>query len=104
MSRYIDLDELLKYPIRINNYDKEHGDVNFVYGIESVLEYAEYLPVYETLPVKPDDTVLIKIAKNTLTSKEALRLLNTLKATIPNKIMVMPDNEVELYTTQDTDN
>lgn len=50
MSRYIDLDELLKFPIRIDHYDKEHGDINFIYGIESVIEYAEYLPVYEVLP------------------------------------------------------
>lgn len=47
MPRYIDLDELLKYPIRIDHYDKEHGDANFVHGIESVIEYAEHLPIYE---------------------------------------------------------
>lgn len=48
MPRYIDLDKLNEYPIRLNHYDKENGNVNFVYGIESVLEYANSLPVFET--------------------------------------------------------
>lgn len=43
--RLIDLDELLKFPIRIDHYDKEHGDENFVLGIEFVLEYAETMPI-----------------------------------------------------------
>lgn len=48
MPRYIDLDKLNEYPVRLNHYDKENGNVNFVYGIESVLEYANSLPVFET--------------------------------------------------------
>lgn len=48
MPRYIDLDKLNEYPIRLNHYDKENGNVNFVYGIESVLEYANHLPIFET--------------------------------------------------------
>ncbi len=48
MPRYIDLDKLNEYPIRLNHYDKENGNINFVYGIESVLEYANSLPVFET--------------------------------------------------------
>ena len=43
MAKYIKLEDLMKFPIRLNHYDKEHGDVNFVYGIETVLEYAENL-------------------------------------------------------------
>ncbi|WP_298481627.1 zinc ribbon domain-containing protein [uncultured Ruminococcus sp.] len=49
--RLIDADELMKYPIRINHYDKEHGNEDFVLGIESVLEYAENLPTIEAEPV-----------------------------------------------------
>ena len=45
--RFINLDELLKFPIRKNNYDKEHGNENFIYGVECVLDYAEELPVLE---------------------------------------------------------
>lgn len=40
----IDRDELMKFPIRIDHYDKEHGDKHFVLGIESVMEYIEYAP------------------------------------------------------------
>lgn len=50
--RLIDLDELMKFPIRLANYDKEHGDENYVLGIEAVLEYAQYLPVIDAEPVK----------------------------------------------------
>ena len=48
----IDLDELKKYPIRKDHYDKEHGDVHYVFGVEDVLEYAEYLPVVDAIPVE----------------------------------------------------
>lgn len=41
--RLIDLDDLLKFPIRTDNYDKENGNEHFVLGIESVLEYAKHL-------------------------------------------------------------
>lgn len=43
---YIKLEDLQQFPIRIDHYDKEHGDATFVYGIESVLEYADNLPTY----------------------------------------------------------
>jgi DNA-directed RNA polymerase subunit RPC12/RpoP len=36
--------DVLDYPIRIHHYDKEHGNIHFVLGIESVLEYVEMLP------------------------------------------------------------
>ena len=47
MNGYIDREELMKFPIRRNHYDKEHGNEHFIYGIETVLEYAENLPVTE---------------------------------------------------------
>ena len=49
--RLIDADELNKFPIRLDHYDKEHGNEHFVYGVESVLEYAEYLPTVDAVPV-----------------------------------------------------
>lgn len=43
---YIKLEDLQKFPIRKDHYDKEHGSEQFVNGVEAVLEYAEYLPHY----------------------------------------------------------
>lgn len=51
MAEYIELDALMKYPIRIDHYDKEHGNKDFVLGIESVLEYAEALPAADVVEV-----------------------------------------------------
>lgn len=48
----IDLDELKKFPIRRDNYDKEHGDENYILGIEAVLEYASELPNYAWISCK----------------------------------------------------
>lgn len=47
----IRLSDLLKFPIRINHYDKEHGNEHFVFGIETVLEYAENLPTVDAVEV-----------------------------------------------------
>lgn len=47
--RLIDLDELLKFPIRLDKYDKKNGNEHFVYGIESVLEFAEHLPTIDAV-------------------------------------------------------
>lgn len=51
-KKYIELGELMKFPIRIHHYDKEHGNEHFVYGIETVLEYAECLPEAEVEEIK----------------------------------------------------
>ena len=51
MAKYINLEELMKFPIRRNHYDKEHGNEDFICGIETVLEYAENLPTIEAVPV-----------------------------------------------------
>ena len=47
----IDKAELMKYPIRIDHYDKEHGNKHFVLGTESVLEFAEQLPIIDAVKV-----------------------------------------------------
>lgn len=51
MAEYIERAELMKFPIRIDHYDKEHGNVNFVYGVETVLEYAKNIPTADVVPV-----------------------------------------------------
>ena len=43
MAKYIKLEDLMQFPIRRNHYDKEHGNEDFICGIETVLEYAENL-------------------------------------------------------------
>ena len=48
---YIKLEDLMAFPIRIDHYDKENGNEHFVYGVETVLEYAENLPVADVAPV-----------------------------------------------------
>lgn len=48
---YIDREELMKFPIRADHYDKEHGNQHFIAGIETVLEYAESLPAADVAPV-----------------------------------------------------
>lgn len=47
--RLIDLDELLKFPIRLDKYDKKNGNEHFVFGIETVLEYAGNLPTIDAV-------------------------------------------------------
>lgn len=55
MARLIDLDELNKFPIRLDHYDKENGNEHFVNGVETVLEYAEHLPIVEAVEVRCKD-------------------------------------------------
>lgn len=45
--RLIDLDELEKFPIRADHYDKKNGNIHFICGIETLMEYAESLPVFD---------------------------------------------------------
>lgn len=47
----ISREELMKYPIRIDHYDKENGNLDFVLGVENVLEYAESLPAVDAVEV-----------------------------------------------------
>ena len=34
MAKYIKLEELMRFPIRRNHYDKEHGSKDFIYGYD----------------------------------------------------------------------
>lgn len=55
--KLIDLSSLLEYPIRAEHYDKENGNEHFINGIESVLEYAENLPIVDAEPVTDGEWV-----------------------------------------------
>lgn len=45
-EEYIKLNDLRQYPIRACHWDEKHGNLHFICGIESVMEYAEYLDRY----------------------------------------------------------
>lgn len=51
MARQIDLDQLMKYPLRRESAlcDEKNADPRFLNGVESVLEWAQTLPTL-TLP------------------------------------------------------
>lgn len=51
MVEYIPRDELLEYPIQINHCDKENANEHFLYGVESVLEFAENIPTADVVEV-----------------------------------------------------
>lgn len=46
-EKFIRLADLQKFPIRKDHYDEEHGNENFIFGIETVFEYVDCLPKYE---------------------------------------------------------
>ena len=81
MAKYINLEELMKFPIRRNHYDKEHGNEDFICGIETVLEYAEnlqttdivqeWISVKDRLPEK-DEIVIICTDKNFIYAGELI--------------------------------
>ena len=49
---YIKLEDLQKFPVRRNNYDKANGNESLINGVETVLEYAENLPTADVAEVK----------------------------------------------------
>lgn len=48
----IDLNALSQFPIRADHYDTENGSVEFISGVETVIEYAEDLPIVDAEPVQ----------------------------------------------------
>ena len=80
MARLIDADALNKFPIRLDHYDKEHGSEDFVLGIESVLEYAEYLPTIAAVPVSELLSLRDNLYEDNLITIRGLRNLNMLIA------------------------
>lgn len=51
MDKYIKREEIMKFPIRKDHCDKEHANEHFIFGIESVLEYIENLPIADVKPI-----------------------------------------------------
>lgn len=51
MAEYIKREALKDFPIRKDRCDKERANEHFIFGIESVLEYAENLPAADVAPV-----------------------------------------------------
>ena len=49
--KLIDLDDLMQFPIRWNHYDEEHGSIDFISGVEVVLDYAQSLSTIDAEPV-----------------------------------------------------
>lgn len=52
MAEYIDREALRQFPIRKDHYDKKNGNEHFIFGIETVMEYAESLPAADVAPVR----------------------------------------------------
>lgn len=53
MAKYVKLDDLLSYPIRLNRCDRKNGNLHFILGIETVMEFIDYLPEYEFPDAEP---------------------------------------------------
>lgn len=64
MSEYIEKEALRQFLIRKDHYDKENGDEHFIFGIETVLEYAENLPAADVAPVVHGRWVLLDECSN----------------------------------------
>lgn len=52
MTRYIDADKVLQYPLRRDRCNKEHANPHFINGVESVMEYIECLLEEEPVDVQ----------------------------------------------------
>lgn len=51
MNEYISKEDVLRFPIRSNHYDKKNGNEHFIYGVESVMEYIENIPPADVVEV-----------------------------------------------------
>jgi len=47
MEDLISRQDAMAYPLSWEHYDKEHGDMKFICGVESYREYIEHLPSAE---------------------------------------------------------
>ena len=52
MAEYIDREKLRMYPLRWEFCDKENANPLFIYGVESLMEYVEWLPAADVAPVR----------------------------------------------------
>ena len=73
--------DVLKFPIRLDHYDEEHGNRDFVLGIESVMEYVEALPSADAVPqLKQTDTLIIADALRYLAKDTERHLVDRTRA------------------------
>lgn len=55
MALYVKLEDIQALPIRIDHCDHKNGNIHFILGIETVMEYIDYLPQYELPDAEPID-------------------------------------------------
>ena len=55
MARYVKLEDIQAFPIRIDHCDNKNGNIHFILGIETMMEYIDYLPQYEFPDAEPID-------------------------------------------------
>ena len=55
MARYVKIDDIQSFPIRIDRCDHKNGNIHFILGIETVMEFIDYLPQYELPETEPID-------------------------------------------------
>ena len=55
MARYVKLEDIQSFPIRIDHCDHKNGNIHFILGIETVFEFIDYLPQYELPEAEPID-------------------------------------------------
>ena len=52
MDEYISREAVKAFPIRRDHYDKKNGNIHFINGIETVMDYVDSLPAADVVPVK----------------------------------------------------
>ena len=53
MAKYIKFEDIKSFPIRIDHCEHKNGNIHFILGIETVMEYIDYLPQYEFPDTEP---------------------------------------------------
>ena len=94
-GKFIRLEDLQQFPIRKDHYDKKHGSEHFVFGVESVIEYAENLPTYDIAPSV--DEILPASALFTLAQIEEKRQMLMLKHDAELTLNLLSDLKIEAH-------
>lgn len=53
MPRYVKLEDIESFPIRFDHCDRKNGNIHFILGIESVMEFIDHLPQYNFPDAEP---------------------------------------------------
>ena len=80
MDEYVKRAAIMEFPIRKDHCDKERANEHFIFGIESVLEYAENLPAADVVPVSELLTLRDALYENDQITMRGLARLNMLIA------------------------